>query len=81
MTPSIAEIVDFALRFSWERRGPFLDGARERIISEAETLISRTRGPVHKNQIIDAIKLAFEREFELSSGHPFLETMFYDMGV
>lgn len=81
MTPSVADIVDCALRVTWINRGPLLDGARERIISEAEALIGRTLGPVHKNQIIDAIELAFEREFELSSGHPFLETMFYDMGV
>jgi hypothetical protein len=75
----IADIVDVAMRHYEPSRGPFLDGARERVISEATELVGRTRG--YKNQVIDAIDLALRREIEFSSGHPLMGSMFYDMGV
>jgi hypothetical protein len=75
----IADIVDVAMRYCEPYRGPFLDGARERVISEATELAGRTQG--YKNQVIEAVQLALGHEIEFSSGHPLMGSMFYDMGV
>lgn len=70
-------IVDTAMRI-YRDRCVFLDGARERIIFEVGTILGKA--PHYKNQVISAIELAIKNEVEFSSGHPLMESMFYDMG-
>jgi len=73
----ITEIVDTCVRWYLPRRNVvLLDGARERMIAS----VIRAN-PIFKNEAIEAVRRAFEEELDFSSGHPFLEGMFFDMGA
>lgn len=72
----VAEIVDTCLRHYAPRENVvLLDGARERIIAGV-----LARNPQYKSETITAVHQSYRAELDFSEGHPFIGSMFYDMG-